>query len=172
MADVTLKYKGATIGELSESGSKTIETAGKFCEDDILLEYVSKSTGAIIFNDVVTLSQDTITPSFDLGLGATCSDSNLSALFIRGEMPLSSENQAIYGIKQYRTKDGELPNIFETANFAFIVASGTGAATPYNYGETGSQRSSINVRNGIVSCSTVSKVWKAGNYRVFALFKK
>lgn len=46
MADVTLKYKGATIGELSESGSKTLETAGKYCEADILLEYV-KSGGAL-----------------------------------------------------------------------------------------------------------------------------
>lgn len=40
MADVTLKYKGATIGELSETGNKTIETAGKYCEADILLEYL------------------------------------------------------------------------------------------------------------------------------------
>ena len=47
MADVTLKYKGATIGELSESGSKTLETAGKYCEADILLEYV-KSGGAVL----------------------------------------------------------------------------------------------------------------------------
>ena len=39
MADITLKYKGATIGELSESGNKTIKTAGKYCEADILLEY-------------------------------------------------------------------------------------------------------------------------------------
>ena len=46
MADVTLKYKGATIGELSESGSKTLETAGKYCEADILLEYV-KSGGSL-----------------------------------------------------------------------------------------------------------------------------
>lgn len=46
MADVTLTYKGATIGELSESGSKTIETAGKYCEADILLEYV-KSGGSL-----------------------------------------------------------------------------------------------------------------------------
>lgn len=46
MADVTLTYKGATIGELSESGNKTIKTAGKYCEADILLEYV-KSGGKI-----------------------------------------------------------------------------------------------------------------------------
>lgn len=47
MADVTLKYKGATIGELSESGNKTINTAGKYCEADILLNYVKPQGGSI-----------------------------------------------------------------------------------------------------------------------------
>lgn len=47
MADVTLKYKGATIGELSETGNKTIETAGKYCEADILLEYVKSAAGGL-----------------------------------------------------------------------------------------------------------------------------
>ena len=46
MADVTLKYKGATIGELSESGSKTLKTAGKYCEADILAEYVKPGGGS------------------------------------------------------------------------------------------------------------------------------
>lgn len=45
MADVTLKYKGATIGELSESGNKTLKTAGKYCEADIELEYVKPQGG-------------------------------------------------------------------------------------------------------------------------------
>lgn len=46
MADVTLKYKGATIGELSETGSKTLKTAGKYCEADILAEYVKPGGGS------------------------------------------------------------------------------------------------------------------------------
>lgn len=45
MADVTLTYKGATIAELSDSGSKTLRTAGKFCEADIGVAYV-KSGGS------------------------------------------------------------------------------------------------------------------------------
>lgn len=47
MADVTLTYKGATIGELSETGSKTLKTAGKYCEADILLEYVKSGADYI-----------------------------------------------------------------------------------------------------------------------------
>ena len=45
MADITLTYKGATIAELSESGTKTIETAGKYCEADIGLAYVKPGGG-------------------------------------------------------------------------------------------------------------------------------
>ena len=45
MADVTLTYKGATVAELSDSGSKTLRTAGKFCEADIGVEYVKPSGG-------------------------------------------------------------------------------------------------------------------------------
>jgi len=45
MADITLSYKGAAIGELSASGTKTIKTAGKYCEDDITLTYVSPGGG-------------------------------------------------------------------------------------------------------------------------------
>jgi hypothetical protein len=45
MADVTLTYKGATIAELDDSGSKTLRTAGKFCEADIGVEYVKPSGG-------------------------------------------------------------------------------------------------------------------------------
>lgn len=40
MADVTLTYKGATIAELNDSGSKTLKTAGKYCEADIGVEYI------------------------------------------------------------------------------------------------------------------------------------
>lgn len=46
MADVTLTYQGATIAELDDSDSKTIRTAGKFCEADIGVEYVKPSGGA------------------------------------------------------------------------------------------------------------------------------
>lgn len=40
MADITLSYKGNTIAEINASGSKTLGTAGKYCEADIELVYV------------------------------------------------------------------------------------------------------------------------------------
>lgn len=45
MADVTIKYKDNTIAELSDSGNKTLATSGKYCEGDIVVEYVAKATG-------------------------------------------------------------------------------------------------------------------------------
>lgn len=45
MADITLTYKGATISEISASGTTTIETAGKYCEDNITLSYVQPGGG-------------------------------------------------------------------------------------------------------------------------------
>ena len=45
MADVTLTYKGSTIAEMSNSGSKTLKTAGKYCEGDIGVSYVKPEGG-------------------------------------------------------------------------------------------------------------------------------
>lgn len=61
MADVTLKYKGATIGELSETGNKTIETAGKYCEADILLEYEKPQDGGSSERVFTKLGEYTVT---------------------------------------------------------------------------------------------------------------
>lgn len=46
MADVTIRYKGNTIAEMNEGGSKTLKTSGKYCEGDIGIEYVKSSGGA------------------------------------------------------------------------------------------------------------------------------
>lgn len=45
MADVTLTYNGSDILEMSDSGSATLKTGGKYCEDDIAVEYVKPSGG-------------------------------------------------------------------------------------------------------------------------------
>ena len=45
MADVTLTYKGSTIAEMNNSGTKTLKTSGKYCEGDIGVSYVKPSSG-------------------------------------------------------------------------------------------------------------------------------
>lgn len=56
MADITLTYKGATIAELSETGTKTIETSGKYCEADIGLAYVKPGGGGYTASEAFAAS--------------------------------------------------------------------------------------------------------------------
>ena len=53
MADLTIKYKGNPIAELSESGTKTLKTAGKYCEDDISVEYAKPAGGGSGFAETI-----------------------------------------------------------------------------------------------------------------------
>ena len=39
MSDVNIKYKGTSIATIDASGSKTLQTSGKYCEGDIVVEY-------------------------------------------------------------------------------------------------------------------------------------
>jgi hypothetical protein len=48
MADITVSYKGSTIDEVSASGTKTLKTAGKYCEGDIDIEYVKPSGSSYV----------------------------------------------------------------------------------------------------------------------------
>ena len=45
MADLTIRFKGQPIVEMTESGTKTLKTAGKYCEDDISVEYAKPAGG-------------------------------------------------------------------------------------------------------------------------------
>lgn len=45
MADLTIKFKGQPIAELSESGTKTLKTGGKYCDADISVEYAKPAGG-------------------------------------------------------------------------------------------------------------------------------
>ena len=45
MSDLTVRFKGQPIAEMTESGTKTLKTAGKYCEDDITVEYAKPAGG-------------------------------------------------------------------------------------------------------------------------------
>lgn len=47
MSDINITYKNSSIATMDASGTKTIETAGKYCEDDITIEYVRPSGGGV-----------------------------------------------------------------------------------------------------------------------------
>ena len=46
MADVEIKYKDAVIATLDETGTKTLKTSEKYCEDDISVSYTKSAVPA------------------------------------------------------------------------------------------------------------------------------
>ena len=53
MADLTIKFKGQPIVEMTETGTKTLKTAGKYCEDDISVEYSKPAGGGGGFAETI-----------------------------------------------------------------------------------------------------------------------
>ena len=53
MADVEIKYKDAVIATLNETGTKTLKTSEKYCEDDISVEYAKPAGGGSGFADTI-----------------------------------------------------------------------------------------------------------------------
>ena len=64
MADLTIKYKDQPIVELSESGTKTLKTAGKYCDADISVEYVKPAGGG---GDMFSSSASGWIPEYQVG---------------------------------------------------------------------------------------------------------
>ena len=63
MSDITISYKGADIATMDASGTKTLLTEGKYCEDDITLQYVKPGGGGdprpqADDNDVILIDMD------------------------------------------------------------------------------------------------------------------
>ncbi len=61
MSDVAIKYKGSTIAEMSASGSKTLQTQGKYCEENIAVEYTKPApsgTKQITLTENGTVTED------------------------------------------------------------------------------------------------------------------
>ena len=67
MADVEIEYRSSIIASLTGSGTKTLQTAGKYCDDDIIIDYTAPSgsgtlpmIGAAIWGTVASASWTTI----------------------------------------------------------------------------------------------------------------
>lgn len=54
MAGVTIKYQDGIIATMPASGTKVLETAGLYCDDDIEVEYVAGT---------ISLQSKTVTPT-------------------------------------------------------------------------------------------------------------
>lgn len=54
---VNVKYKNNSIAELTDTGTKTLKTAGKYCEADIVVEN-TKDAGTTITDGIIVKSRD------------------------------------------------------------------------------------------------------------------
>ena len=66
MADLIINYKSNPIVEMTESGTKTLKTAGKYCEDDISVEY-AKPAGGGGSADMLSSSASGWIPEYQIG---------------------------------------------------------------------------------------------------------
>ena len=71
MADLIINYKGNPIAELSESGTKTLKTAGKYCEDDITVEYAKPAGGGGGSGEMFSSSASGWIPEYQVGHAVT-----------------------------------------------------------------------------------------------------
>ena len=71
MADVAVIYKGQQIASMDESGTVDLLTGGKYCEDDITVEYTKPSEDTLLKalrNQITSVEDDTLTSIRSYGL--------------------------------------------------------------------------------------------------------
>lgn len=120
MADVTLTYKGSIIAEMDASGSKTLKTAGKYCEGDIGVNYVKPSGGgastdnedAILSRTITSYSNPRVTK---LGIYAFNTCTKLTSI----DLPLVTEIKNQCFANDSNLVDVNLPSLIIMGNNAF-----------------------------------------------------
>lgn len=71
MPDVTISYRGSQIASMDASGTKTLETAGKYCDDDVTIAYTRPSENHIASGEF-TLPGITSDVSITHNLNSSC----------------------------------------------------------------------------------------------------
>lgn len=122
MSDITISYKGSSIATMDATGTKTLLTSGKYCEDDITLAYTKPSGGGDsdpVLKDVVFVDYDgTVVYNYTkdefLALDAMPSNPTHSGLIAQGWNATLQEAQTYVQAndtlcigQNYTTSDGE-----------------------------------------------------------------
>ena len=129
MADITLSYKGSTIATMSASGSKTIQTKEKYCEDDISLSYERPITLSydnpqtsepennavyVILERGVALAEKPLCQTPSAGIAGQNQNHAIDALSYDG---LNTDNTA-----RWETENRNYSNLWVGADFGTAVA--------------------------------------------------
>lgn len=103
MADITISYKGNTIAEVSESGTTTLGTSGKYCEDDISIAYVqpnpSSATDITITYGESTIAEVSASGTTTLGTKGKYCTSNILLEYVRPSIQIITDD-SIYLLRQ------------------------------------------------------------------------
>lgn len=165
MADITISYKGATIAEVSSSGTTTLETAGKYCEDDISLAYV-KSGGS----SYVNLGETDLTVS-------TTNTSAVSAGSFYVDVPADLWTSSKIIFVSIRDKAGKRAGYFYGADAWFvnahpINASGSTAySTPARYRYTYSSAGVWTASNSVTAYGLYAyDINTSGRVRIYSRY--
>lgn len=102
MADVEVGYRGNIIRSMSASGEETLNTAGKYCDDNIKIFYTQPGGGGGAFTlvDTLTVLSDTRTYNIDL------SSYNYDMVMVFGEDVYLSAQDWLYMVKDGSTPSG------------------------------------------------------------------
>lgn len=115
MADVDIKYKGSSIATMNASGTKTLQTSGKYCEGNIEVVYADPEKPAQSKTVTPTASGFTVSPD---------SGKVLSSVVVNGDADLISANvrkgKNIFGV------DGSMEEGITPSGTKDITANGNG----------------------------------------------
>ena len=95
MSDLTIKYKDQPIVEMTETGTKTLKTAGKYCEGDISVEY-AKPAGGGGGGEMFSSSASGWIPEYQVGHAVSVLEMNTSIFTSSaiGKMPNYKDSAA------------------------------------------------------------------------------
>lgn len=123
MSDVTINYRGSSIATLNASGTTTLLTEGKYCDDDIEVVYVQPSGGDDTCLSVGSVGDIPVAPI----LAGSFSSANTRQR--RSFWRKSGDHRvgAAYSSSQYSTSSPYYPHkIPNGATKAILTASGAG----------------------------------------------
>ena len=81
MPDVNITYKGSSIATMNDSGTKTLKTGGKYCQNDIVVEYIKPEGGGVVgsTNCKTFIVDVTTKPNVNIWLSWIPADADIAA---------------------------------------------------------------------------------------------
>ena len=180
MSDITVKYKGSTIATMDASGTKTLETQGKYCEDDIGIEYAKPSGSSYT---LLGETEFTVNTTAGVMVGNVMVDSasdvwtSAKMIYIRVRDKAGKRNGYFFGTDtffanpipangdaQTATPSSALRYTYTYDNDQFVAVPGSSAYGLYGYDINNSGRVRIYARYNATQSLTIDGTYKIEVY--------